>query len=496
MPLFLNLEKNMKIQLIISTILFILLSACGGSGNEDKGGVKEGKKLYDFTSSTNANYYNPTFVIAGDTGTLLSKSFKGLPIIHKSHTPEVCTISGNTLSFIEFTSDVYNKTKECKFTTHSDGTEAIAAFTTPKRVIVVRPKCITNERYNYKGICVSSLASMTNPEPQQYLVKGKKSAMQLKQANIKLDTNSNPIVTVQTTPANSCQSAPAAQGYASPDGYFRLICTPQQIGEITFTINYQDADDNNFTDDFKITVKADTGVKPIVAVSKTGVTTCSTDSGSSAACNSSNGLGQDGSLQKGTDVTYQLHTAANGDECVKDVTNGKFWEQKTNDGSLRDVKWTYAWYNLNGAQNKGYVGKKTTNPAAVCHSSLNDDCTTLAYINKLNALNYCGKNNWRLPTFFELVNLLDLSKDSTTRDASNAGMPAVFTYNSKKGPVRPCPWCPPDPNKLEYKNTPYASNHIYASDDPRGIDSYLHVSLMDMGYFSIDFRTHIRAISD
>lgn len=67
----------------------------------------------------------------------------------------------------------------------------------------------------------------------------------------------------------------------------------------------------------------------------------------------------------------------NGEECVKDNQTGLIWEQKTDDSGLHDKDNLYYYQSINKN-----------------------------FIQQLNAQNYCGFNNWRLPTMDELKTII------------------------------------------------------------------------------------------
>ena len=91
--------------------------------------------------------------------------------------------------------------------------------------------------------------------------------------------------------------------------------------------------------------------------------------------------------------------------CVKDNNTGLIWEVKQANSAippntpLRDTRNTYTWY-LTDYPN-GFPGIDTS----VCSSSVS--CDTQQYINEVNATNYCGGRNWRLPTFIEMIGLFN-----------------------------------------------------------------------------------------
>lgn len=80
--------------------------------------------------------------------------------------------------------------------------------------------------------------------------------------------------------------------------------------------------------------------------------------------------------------------------CVWDRVTNLIWEVKTTDGGLQDWIWTYAW---------------GSNTSSLCTLGT-DLCNTDNYIIALNAANVCpvnGSGEWRLPTFRELLSIVD-----------------------------------------------------------------------------------------
>lgn len=89
--------------------------------------------------------------------------------------------------------------------------------------------------------------------------------------------------------------------------------------------------------------------------------------------------------------------------CVRDNVTQRVWENKTNNGGLRDRDNTYTWYKPDPKTNGGNAG---TQDGGVCTGSA---CDTDAYAKAVNAVKLCGFSNWRLPTIEELHSLLNLS---------------------------------------------------------------------------------------
>lgn len=133
----------------------------------------------------------------------------------------------------------------------------------------------------------------------------------------------------------------------------------------------------------------------------TGITLCGDDSRNDIVCSSLSsawlGLKQDGQVQAGQKMSYEKRFY-NKEECVIDKVTGLTWEQKTDDGGLRDKDNTYTWYNPDNRTNGGDKGSE------------NNGKNTHEYIKQLNASNYCGYNNWRLPTYDELNSIVDYGR--------------------------------------------------------------------------------------
>lgn len=91
--------------------------------------------------------------------------------------------------------------------------------------------------------------------------------------------------------------------------------------------------------------------------------------------------------------------------CVKDNNTGLIWEVKQPNSAvppnapLRDTRNTYTWFLTNYPN-----GARGTN-LTTCSS--NTYCDTQQYIDEVNATNYCGGRNWRLPTFTELMGIFN-----------------------------------------------------------------------------------------
>ncbi len=90
-----------------------------------------------------------------------------------------------------------------------------------------------------------------------------------------------------------------------------------------------------------------------------------------------------------------LPDSANSWAMVYDEVTGLMWEVKTDDGSVHDKDNTYTWYDSNPETNGGYAG------------TAGDGTDTEDFINALNAGNYGGHTDWRLPTVNELTSIIN-----------------------------------------------------------------------------------------
>jgi len=134
----------------------------------------------------------------------------------------------------------------------------------------------------------------------------------------------------------------------------------------------------------------------IITLPKTGQTTCSDSSGIEISCKNT---GQDGDLQKGAAWPDPRFTA-NADTTIADNLTGLVWAPNGNIMLTRDPRWE--------KQSRAADGAVTWQHA-------------LDYIAKLNAENYLGHNDWRLPNFKELGSLFNIAQANTAAWLNNQG---------------------------------------------------------------------------
>ena len=102
-------------------------------------------------------------------------------------------------------------------------------------------------------------------------------------------------------------------------------------------------------------------------------------------------------------------------DCVKDEQTGLVWEKKDPSSALRGQD-TFIWYQPEQAALGNETGQPRANPELfaldnTCYGYRTSDpssyCNTSAYSNRINQSQYCGYNDWRLPSDQELLSLVD-----------------------------------------------------------------------------------------
>jgi hypothetical protein len=128
----------------------------------------------------------------------------------------------------------------------------------------------------------------------------------------------------------------------------------------------------------------------------TGQTKCYDTAGAEIPCA---GTGQDGE----SSINPMSFTSLSGGTMVQDNVTGLIWEVKENkDGTKdysnpNDADNTYTWYDSNSATNGGYAG------------TAGNGTDTEDFIAALNAANFGGYSDWRLPSREELRSIVDYS---------------------------------------------------------------------------------------
>ncbi len=85
--------------------------------------------------------------------------------------------------------------------------------------------------------------------------------------------------------------------------------------------------------------------------------------------------------------------------CVYDTNTDLMWEVKSEENVMRNSNNLYSWYN---PEHEALQGKAD---GGRCIG--NADCDTHAYVKAMNKHNYCGHNDWHLPTREQIHTLVD-----------------------------------------------------------------------------------------
>jgi hypothetical protein len=147
----------------------------------------------------------------------------------------------------------------------------------------------------------------------------------------------------------------------------------------------------------------------------TGQTRCWLGASIEVGCD---GTGQDGDAQAGAAPDL----VDGGDGTITDRNTGLQWEKKSDDGSLHDKDDTYPW-----------VGKCTADGKTWC--TRDADClllggtcggtTVFEWVDQLNAAQFAGHDDWRVPNIRELESIVSHGVESS----SAPYVPAAFDTN-------------------------------------------------------------------
>ena len=89
--------------------------------------------------------------------------------------------------------------------------------------------------------------------------------------------------------------------------------------------------------------------------------------------------------------------------CVHDANSGLTWEVKSKDDTMRNPNNLYSWFKIENQISDGIQdGGRCKGDTA---------CDTNAYVQAMNAQNYCGHNDWHLPTREEMQTLVELKNN-------------------------------------------------------------------------------------
>jgi hypothetical protein len=125
----------------------------------------------------------------------------------------------------------------------------------------------------------------------------------------------------------------------------------------------------------------------------------------------------------------ELPDSATNFSCVRDNISGLIWEVKQESNGtlpntqLREAQNSYSWF-LNSVNNGGESGVEAAAQTS-CPSTVN--CGLEQHITEVNEANYCGGNNWRVPTHSELSSLLYFAQEGSGSVMINDFFPNTAT---------------------------------------------------------------------
>jgi hypothetical protein len=104
--------------------------------------------------------------------------------------------------------------------------------------------------------------------------------------------------------------------------------------------------------------------------------------------------------------------------CVHDAKNGLMWEVKSKDNTMRNSENLYSWYN---PERKTLQGEAD---GGRCKGDA--DCDTHSYIQEMNKQNYCGHNDWHLPTREQMQTLVNFEGGDIKTKINNQYFPRTM----------------------------------------------------------------------
>ncbi len=94
--------------------------------------------------------------------------------------------------------------------------------------------------------------------------------------------------------------------------------------------------------------------------------------------------------------------------CIRDTHSGLIWELKANQEGLHDWRNTYSWFNPTQAHRE--LDYRGTADAGSCDGS---QCDTWMFVVAVNEEEFCGFDDWRIPSKDEMFSISDLRKATT-----------------------------------------------------------------------------------
>lgn len=125
-------------------------------------------------------------------------------------------------------------------------------------------------------------------------------------------------------------------------------------------------------------------------------------------------------IEKPTYIKYDINGNSLEDSkeqwiCVQDTETGLMWEVKSESDAMRNSQNLYSWF---APETTAIKGKRD---GGRCKGSA--DCDTHAYIEAMNKQNFCGHNDWRLPTREQMQTLVDFEGGDVNTKIDNQYFP-------------------------------------------------------------------------
>lgn len=159
--------------------------------------------------------------------------------------------------------------------------------------------------------------------------------------------------------------------------------------------------------------------------------------------------------------------------CVLDQRSGLIWESKKDDASSIQHKDRQFALEIPGE----FSAYSKDIELATCSESGDEVCTTQDYVERINAMQLCGKSDWRLPTFHEFYNLIDFGETETNSAGSVYGLTYKYFPHQTLGS---------DYTEIGSVWTQSISHNSYTNSAAKGAFYYNEIGTLggDRGYVS------------
>ncbi|KPA15135.1 secreted protein containing DUF1566 [Candidatus Magnetomorum sp. HK-1] len=136
---------------------------------------------------------------------------------------------------------------------------------------------------------------------------------------------------------------------------------------------------------------------------------------------------------------------------VQDNVTGLIWEVKTNDYSIHDKDNKYTWYDSNPDTNGAYAGTP------------GDGTDTEDFIIALNAEEFGGYLDWRMPYIYELASIANLGRYNPSIDKKffPYAMSAFYWSSTSNANYTDCAWGVKFNYGFDFNNSKLSSSSFY-----------------------------------